>query len=967
MAFTIPNEQSVAFTPLARVFQSDIDILSYSLQGTGVVEGQTASDGLVTHSSGMTLSVASATIRVGDTDYSYGGGSIVISNGDAGGNRFDLVYLYNNAGVATLAKVSGGVATNPLPPAIVSTYVPLAMVYVPQSATSISSSNIVDKRCLIWKGASGGGGGGGVTLSAQDLEILRTGLYGSGVLWNVFEPLKIYESAAPGQSVRTTWPGAAIIEGYVAWVPAQTLNVTAAHATQPRVDLVVAYKNGKLGVVEGTAGSSPVAPSVPSHAAPLAWLDRQPNDNTISNAEITDKRIKLIDDVDGTYADIKQSVRFYEFPESLNGEYAYGNATHTWPQLWSNYNGLSPYQAGVFVAGDKEAVVLQRALPHGKWTSSNMMAVTGTPFGTTTTGDEHCAYAIAVDTDNRQHVIGNMHNSDMNDDANNDTYYARSGTGWSSSFSYKLLDGLSTEINAVTYPMFFAKTDGSLFLYHRNGTGNPEQGILRKYTASPTFQWSKVNTLFSDVVFGPYAWVPVFDRWAHSSLNTPTSTLNRLHVFWCWRRTSDVLTNESFFHMYSDDSGATWKELSTATPIATPIGLANTKGRIINSEWRNITNGVTTGSSTTITAAGTPFGATDIGRVIYATPIPAGTRIVSVTPIPGSTAVISQAATSSQTNQNFIISDNILNQSCNTCVDIYGRPHTIVYMGKSGLRTTQVLTHIYWNGSAWQVVELPDSTNGAGRSAIFATPEGGVWGLYQNDWYEHRGTIRLIDLNPDSPTYKTLTFPIAGPNLDLFSWAPTIDTEALYKYNELHINIIPQVTDTSASAYHDAINWNDQWGGTLTIPLSAIPKFARGEINPPGIEIIGTLSKTGPIVYVMQTPVGEVGLGEFNITATYQAQSQLFARIRARASCIGGTLYLQIQENPTGFAAVERGKIAYTSDTQKETPWIPLRSIAGVVSGFLRPVAYVTPITATGGITAFTMDIGRWTLPRETQ
>lgn len=591
-----------------------------------------------------------------------------------------------------------------------------------------------------------------------------------------------------------------------------------------------------------------------------------------------------------------EAVRFYEFPQGISGEAAYNSVLHSGPQLWTGLDGSTYKQWAIFVNSSSQAIACQRSLPLGNWTAANLMTVTDTPFTATTGADEHNSYAIAVDTAGRCHVIGNVNNSNMDDDASHDTFYATSGTSWSTTFSKAVMSGTSTELDSVDYPWFFAQSDGTLYWLQRDGTsGGPADVILRKWGGS---SWSKVgSTILSSATWSAYMWVPAVDRWPGAT------NLDRIHLFWCWRDTTSADTNEDFYHAYSDDDGVTWKSLATGSTITTPIAKTETAGRIFDSGQP-------------------PVG--DAG------------------------------------------SWNMQNQG-GACVDINGYPHALVYMGKSGARSTQVLWHVYWDGAAWQTYQLGDFTNGAGRCPIFALSDGSVWGLYQNDWAEHRGTVRLIDLNPSSSTYGTLTFPIAGPHLDLFTWYPSYDVEALWLLNELHIPITPQVSSSTHASYIAATNWNNQWGGVLTIDLDQLPQFAKGEVELPGIEIIGTVSKIGPDIVVSQSAEGEVGIGSFALTGAYQAQSQLFARLRGKGWRLGSnSMSVTIRETATTGTTSSRGRIDFnsTSTLSAETPWVPLRTISGSTQGFIEPYVYVGASTI-GDLVELTMDIGRWTLPRE--
>lgn len=79
-----------------------------------------------------------------------------------------------------------------------------------------------------------------------------------------------------------------------------TLSVTAAHATLPRIDLVVfnirdsfystAFNDGQLQVIAGTPASSPVAPTPPANSITIAQIAVGAAVTSIVNANITDVR-----------------------------------------------------------------------------------------------------------------------------------------------------------------------------------------------------------------------------------------------------------------------------------------------------------------------------------------------------------------------------------------------------------------------------------------------------------------------------------------------------------------------------------------------------------------------------------------------------------------------------------------------------------------------------------------------------
>ena len=65
------------------------------------------------------------------------------------------------------------------------------------------------------------------------------------------------------------------------------LAITAADATNPRIDLVVVTSAGALDVVDGTAAASAVAPALPAGAIELARVTVPANDTAIGQAQIS--------------------------------------------------------------------------------------------------------------------------------------------------------------------------------------------------------------------------------------------------------------------------------------------------------------------------------------------------------------------------------------------------------------------------------------------------------------------------------------------------------------------------------------------------------------------------------------------------------------------------------------------------------------------------------------------------------
>lgn len=66
--------------------------------------------------------------------------------------------------------------------------------------------------------------------------------------------------------------------------------VSAADATNPRIDIVTLKSDGTLTVTAGTAAANPAPPSIPSNEILLAFINVAANASSITTANCTDKR-----------------------------------------------------------------------------------------------------------------------------------------------------------------------------------------------------------------------------------------------------------------------------------------------------------------------------------------------------------------------------------------------------------------------------------------------------------------------------------------------------------------------------------------------------------------------------------------------------------------------------------------------------------------------------------------------------
>lgn len=145
--FTIPNQANAFNSKQSEIDRVDIDILVLSAKGSGVI-ANTGGECLVTATTSyMAVAVSSGTIRYERTWADVAQmSSLGISAADSQFPRFDLVCVNN---VGSLSVQAGNPAASPVFPAIPSSSMVLAAVYIPNSYTMVDSTLLVDKRMAV--------------------------------------------------------------------------------------------------------------------------------------------------------------------------------------------------------------------------------------------------------------------------------------------------------------------------------------------------------------------------------------------------------------------------------------------------------------------------------------------------------------------------------------------------------------------------------------------------------------------------------------------------------------------------------------------------------------------------------------------------------------------------------------------------------------------------------------------------
>jgi hypothetical protein len=134
---------------------------------------------------------------------------------------------------------------------------------------------------------------------ARDFEIMLAAHsttagsgYGTGPT-GVQSGCAVTAQGTPDQTVSVA-AGVVRIGGRQVTVASGNVSLTAADATNPRVDLITVDTTGTKAALAGTASADPVYPALPAGKVILAQVFRAANDNTIQTADITDKRV-LVD------------------------------------------------------------------------------------------------------------------------------------------------------------------------------------------------------------------------------------------------------------------------------------------------------------------------------------------------------------------------------------------------------------------------------------------------------------------------------------------------------------------------------------------------------------------------------------------------------------------------------------------------------------------------------------------------
>lgn len=223
---------------------------------------------------GMDVDISAGSCYVGNVKYTESGiTNLSITSAHASYARKDIVVYDTSAGNPVV--VAGTAAAVPEPPDIPTGNIILALVGVPAAASSISTTDITDKRIIINR-----------HLEYVELQNMVRGVK----FWAVVSGLT--PSAGTGMVVDIAAGSCQIDETTYTESGTTNVSITAADATYARRDIIIYDKSTSNPiVVDGVASAHPVAPNLPDDDILLAIINVPANATSIVTANVTDKRI----------------------------------------------------------------------------------------------------------------------------------------------------------------------------------------------------------------------------------------------------------------------------------------------------------------------------------------------------------------------------------------------------------------------------------------------------------------------------------------------------------------------------------------------------------------------------------------------------------------------------------------------------------------------------------------------------
>lgn len=232
-----------------------------------------------------------------------------------------------------------------------------------------------------------------------DFAILSQGDQGQGVLYG----LAVAQRGAGANMSVDVAGGVMVWNGLAVVVATTTTNkaVTAAHATNPRYDLVSAKNDGTLAVTAGTPSTNPVFPAVPVGSVALAAVYVPAAETTIVTSRITDKRT-LIPSASSILSPGPAAANAMddEFDDASGMSGAINGLNARW--TWDNQDTSTATfpRAGYvkLVGGGAGTHQIDQAVPSGDWTFETCMSQDSP-------GVENIGFVLRDPTTGRDHVM----------------------------------------------------------------------------------------------------------------------------------------------------------------------------------------------------------------------------------------------------------------------------------------------------------------------------------------------------------------------------------------------------------------------------------------------------------------------------------------------------------------------------------------------------------------------------------
>jgi hypothetical protein len=148
MALTIPDKGEGSNDIQSVLCQSDIDAVVGGFNRTGVLLGCGVSQRAA--GANMSVDVAAGVVMVGGLHAIVAATNVAVSAADATNPRLDLVVANGSGVISVLTGVAAGAPIEPtLDP---TTYAVLAQLYVPATATTVTTARIIDRRISFGNG-----------------------------------------------------------------------------------------------------------------------------------------------------------------------------------------------------------------------------------------------------------------------------------------------------------------------------------------------------------------------------------------------------------------------------------------------------------------------------------------------------------------------------------------------------------------------------------------------------------------------------------------------------------------------------------------------------------------------------------------------------------------------------------------------------------------------------------------------